>query len=264
VNDQAPAGPAAETATATATTANLARALQRGGVLIGLTLLAGVVVDGVVREAGSWHAALRWGAAYAAVGVVLLLATGGLVSRVFLGGRMRAELARGNVAAGLVAAGHFVAVGWIMASCFFGRDLRSLTVSALFFLIGVITLILLQILYRGLTHYADDQEVVGENAAAALGFVGVTLALAVIVAHAAEGTFVGWAASLRGYGVALLLALALYPVRQLVVGPLLLGLPARMRGGALDRLVAEERRVEVGAVEALAYVAMALLATAIG
>jgi len=33
---------------------------------------------------------------------------------------------------------------------------------------------------------------------------------------------------------------------------------------ALDRLVAQERSVTVGAIEALAYVAMALLATAIG
>jgi uncharacterized membrane protein YjfL (UPF0719 family) len=251
-------------ATGTGAGINLARGLSRAGMMVGLTLLAGVVVDGVVREAGGWQAGLRWGGAYAAVGIVLLLATGALVSRAFLGGRMRAELARGNVAAGLVAAGHFVAVGWIMESCFFGRDLRSLTVSGLFFLIGVATLIVLQVLYRALTHYADDQEVVGENAAAALAFVGVTLALAIIIAHAAEGAFVGWARSLRGYGLALLLALALYPVRQLVVGPLLLGLPARMRGGALDQLVAEERRVAVGGIEALAYIAMALLATAIG
>jgi uncharacterized membrane protein YjfL (UPF0719 family) len=243
---------------------NLARALARVGVLLGLALVAGIVVDGVVREAGSWEAGLRWGAAYAAVGVVLLLTTGALVSRVFLGGRMRAEIARGNVAAGMVAAGHFVAVGWIMESCFFGRDLHSLTISAVFFLIGVVTLMVLQLLYRGLTHYADDQEVVGENAAAALAFVGVTLALAVIIAHAAEGTFVGWAHALRGYGVALLLAVALYPVRQLVVGRLLLGLPPRMRGGALDRMVAQERSVAVGGIEALAYVATALLATAIG
>jgi uncharacterized membrane protein YjfL (UPF0719 family) len=151
-----------------------------------------------------------------------------------------------------------------MSSCFYGRDLRSLTVSALFFLIGVGTLIVLQVLYRALTKYADDQEVVGENAAAALSFAGLTLALAIIVAHADEGTFDGWGASLRRYGLALLLAAALYPVRQLVVARLLLGLPARLRGGALDRLVAQERSVAAGGIEALAYVATALLATAIG
>jgi uncharacterized membrane protein YjfL (UPF0719 family) len=243
---------------------NLARALQRAGLLIGLTLLAEIVVDGVVREAGAWQAALRWSAAYAGVGVALLLGTGALVSRAFLGGRMRAEIARGNVAAGIVAAADFVAAGWIMSSCFYGRDLPSLTVSALFFLIGVGALVVLQTLYRALTKYADDEEVIGENAAAALSFAGVTLALAVIVAHAGEGTFTGWMASLRRYGLALLLAAALYPVRQIVVGRLLLGLPPRMRGGALDRLIAQERSVAVGGIEALAYVATALLATAIG
>ena len=251
-------------AAAASASVNLARALERVGMIIGLSLLANIVIDGVVREAGSWHAALRWGAAYTVAGVVLLLATGALVSRVFLRGRMRAEIARGNVAAGLVAAGHYVAVSWILDSCMFGRDLRSLTVSALFYLIGVVTLIVLQLMYRGLTRYADDQEVIGDNAAAALGFAGITLAFAIIIAHAAEGTFVDWGTSLRGYAVALLLALVLYPVRQLVVGPLLLGLPARARGGALDRLVAQEGSVTVGAIEALAYVAMALLATAIG
>jgi uncharacterized membrane protein YjfL (UPF0719 family) len=243
---------------------NLARALQRAGVLIGLTLLAEIVVDGVVREAGAWQAALRWGATYAGAGTALLLATGAFVSRAFLGGRMRGEIARGNVAAGVVAAAHFVAAGWIMSACFYGRDLHSLTVSAAFFLIGIGTLVVLQVLYRALTKYADDQEVVGENAAAALSFAGVTLALTIIVAHAAEGTFSGWSSSLRRYGLALLLAAALYPVRQIVVGRLLLGLPARMRGGALDRLIAQERSVAAGGIEALAYVATALLATAIG
>ena len=243
---------------------NLARPLAKVGFFIGLALLAGVVVDGVLRESADWRSAVRWSATYAGVGAVLLLATGALVSGVFLRGRMRAQIARGNLAAGLVAGGNFVAVGWIMESCFFGRDLRSLTVSASFYLVGVAALIALQLLYRGLTRYADDQEVLGENAASALSYTGVTLAFAVIVAHAAAGPFLGWGPSLRAFGVALLLALALYPVRQLVVGPLLLGLPARLRGGALDRMIAQERSVAVGAIEALAYVGTALLATALG
>jgi len=243
---------------------NLARPLGRVGFIIGLALLAGVVVDGVLRESQDWLSGLRWAAAYAAVGIVLLWTTGALVGVVFLRGRLRREIARGNLAAGLVAGGNFVAVGWILESCFFGRDLRSLTVSACFFLVGVAALIALQLLYRGLTRYADDQEVMGENVASALSYVGVTLALAIVVAHAASGPFLGWRASLRAFAVALLLTLALYPVRQLVVARLLLGLPARLRGGALDRMIAQERSVAVGSIEALAYVGTALLATALG
>jgi len=120
------------------------------------------------------------------------------------------------------------------------------------------------LLYRALTRYADNQEVIAENVASAVSYVGVTLALALVVAHAASGPFLGWRASLRAFVVALLLALALYPVRQLVVARLLLGLPARLRGGALDRMIAQQRSVPVGAIEGLAYVGTALLATAIG
>jgi uncharacterized membrane protein YjfL (UPF0719 family) len=242
---------------------NLARPLARAGWFVGLALLTGTVVDGVVRG-GDWRAGLAWGAAFVVVGAVLLATTGALGNWIFLRGRMRDEIARGNVAAGLVAAGHFVAVGWILGGCFEGRGFDDLTISATFYLIGVATLLGLQLCYRALTRYADDQEVLGENSAAAVGFVGITLALAIIVAHAAEGAFLGWATSLRGYGKALLLAVALFPVRQLVVGPLLLRLPAGRRKGALDRLVAEERNVIVGAIEALAYVTMAILATGIG
>lgn len=243
---------------------NVARPLARVGFGIGVALLAGVVVDGVLRESDDWASGVRASAAYAGVGAVLLWVTGAIASGVFLRGRLRGEIARGNLAAGLVAGGNFVAVGWILQSCFFGRDLRSLAVSATFFLIAVAALIVMQLAYRALTRYADDQEVLGENAASALSYVGVTLALAVIVAHAATGPFLGWAASLRGFGIALLLGVALYPVRQLLVGPLLLGLPMRMRGGALDRMIAQDRNVPVACVEALAYVATALLATAIG
>jgi uncharacterized membrane protein YjfL (UPF0719 family) len=241
--------------------------LARAGVLIGAALLAGTVVDGAMLEGGrhSVLGGITWMVLFGAVGLVLLGLTTGLANLLFLGAALRAEIARGNVAAGLISAGHAIAMGLILGSCFYGRDLQSLAVSASFFLIGVATLLGLQRLYRLLTRYADDQETLGENSAAALGFVGVTLAFAIIVAHAADGTFVGWAPSLRGYGRALLLALALFPVRQLVVGPLLLGMPARLRGGGtLDRLVGQERNVVVGAIEAAAYVAVALLATGLG
>jgi uncharacterized membrane protein YjfL (UPF0719 family) len=118
-------------------------------------------------------------------------------------------------------------------------------------------------LYRTLTRYDDAEEVLGGNAAAAVAFVGLTLALAIIIAHAAAGDFVGWGRSLRAYGIALLLAFALFPVRQVVVGPLL-GCPPALRRSALDRWIAQERNVGVGVIEALGYIAVASLATAIG
>ena len=145
---------------------------------------------------------------------------------------MPGEIARGNLAAGLVAGGNFVAVGWILESCFFGRDLRSLAVSPVFFLIAVAALIVMQLMYRALTRYADDQEVIGENPASAFSYVGVTLALAVIVAHAPTGPFVGWAASLRAFGVALLLGARPLPRAPALRGGCSSGLRARCGAAA--------------------------------
>jgi hypothetical protein len=58
-------------------------------------------------------------------------------------------------------------------------------------------------------------------------------------------------------------ALVLYPVRQLVVQTLMLHQPFALRGGGLDRLVAQERNVGVSAVEAVSYLAAAVLLTEI-
>jgi len=53
----------------------------------------------------------------------------------------------------------------------------------------------------------------------------------------------------------------LYPVRQLGVQTLMLRQRFVLRGGALDRLVAQERNVGVSAVEAVSYLAAAVLLT---
>jgi uncharacterized membrane protein YjfL (UPF0719 family) len=138
-----------------------------------------------------------------------------------------------------------------------------LGVSVVFFVIAQLTLHLFVILFRSLTVYADDQEIMNENVAAALSYAGATLAIAVIVGHAAEGDFTGWGPSLRAYALALLSALALYPVRQLVVQTLFLRQRFAFRGGGLDRLIAQEHNVGVSAVEAASYLAAAFLLTGI-
>jgi uncharacterized membrane protein YjfL (UPF0719 family) len=183
--------------------------------------------------------------------------------RLLLRSRLPGEIARGNVAAGVAAGAHFAATGLVIARCLYGDDVATLGVSVVFFLIAQVTLHLLVILFRTLTLYAEDEEIMGENVAAALSYAGAMLAVAIIVGHAAEGTFEGWGASLRAYVVALASALVLYPMRQFVVQVLMLRQPFALRGGALDRLVAQDRNVGVSAVEALSYVAAALLLTGI-
>jgi uncharacterized membrane protein YjfL (UPF0719 family) len=237
---------------------NAARGIVRAGFICGAAFVVTSAIRGCVHGE-DWKADLLWTTVFGGSALVLLGITGFVTVRVLLKSRLPAEIARGNVAAGVAAAVHFVASGLVIASCFYGDDVATLGVSILFFLIAQLTLNVFVALFRALTLYADDEEVIGENVAAAVSYAGAVLALAIVVAHAADGDFDGWGTSLRAYGVALASALVLYPVRQLLVQTMMLRQPFSMRGGALDRLVAQERNVGVSAVEALSYVAVAVL-----
>ena len=237
---------------------NAARGIVRAGFIAGAAFVVTSAIRGCVHGE-DWRADLLWTAVFGGSALILFAAIGFLGVRVLLKSRLPAEVARGNVAAGVAAGAHLAATGIIVASCFYGDDVGTLGISVVFFLIAQITLHGLVILFRTLTQYADDEEVMGENVAAAVSYAGAVLALAIVIGHAAEGEFDGWSVSLRAYGIALASALLLYPVRQVVVQTLILRQPFSLRGGALDRFVARDRNVGISAVEALSYVSAAVL-----
>ena len=239
---------------------NDARGIVRAGFVSGVAFIAISAIRGCVHGQ-DWRLDLLWTTVFGGAAVLLLALVGSLGIRVLLRSRLPREIARGNVAAGVAAGGHYAATGLILARCLYGDDLGTLGISVVFFVIAQTTLHLFVILFRFLTIYAEDQEIVGENVAAALSYAGVTLAIAVIVGHAAQGDFLGWLPSLRAYAVALLSALALYPVRQLVVQTLFLRQKFALRGGSLDRLIAHEHDVGASAVESVSYLATAFLLT---
>lgn len=241
---------------------NAARGIVRAGFVCGAAFVVASAIRGCVHGV-DLRADVLWTSVFGVSALVCLGAAGSLGTRLLLRSRLPGEIARGNVAAGVAAGAHFAATGLVIARCLYGDDVATLGVSVVFFLIAQGTLHLLVILFRTLTLYAEDEEIMGENVAAALSYAGAMLAIAIIVGHAAEGTFEGWGASLRAYFVALASALVLYPTRQFVVQTLMLRQPFALRGGALDRLVAQDRNVGVSAVEALSYVAAALLLTGI-
>jgi uncharacterized membrane protein YjfL (UPF0719 family) len=241
---------------------NAARGIERAGFLCGVAFVLTSVIQGCVHGV-DWRSDLLWATVFGVSAVVLLAVAGTLGIRVLLRSRLPAEIARGNVAAGIAAGAHYAATGLIIARCLYGDDVGILGVSVVFFVIAQATLHLFVVLFRTLTLYAEDQEIIGENVAAALSYAGVMLAIAVIVGHAAQGDFAGWGPSLRLYGLAVISALLLFPVRQLAVQTWLLRQPFSLRGGNLDRMVAQERNVGVAAVEAVSYLSVAFLLTGI-
>jgi uncharacterized membrane protein YjfL (UPF0719 family) len=244
------------------TSLRTARAVVRAGFVLGLSLAMGAAVEGAFDERNG-RAGLAWSAAFTLGAALLLLLLPRASSLLLLGAAGRPRVTDTNLAAAVALSGNRIAVGVVLSHCFYGADLPTLLTSLSFVVVSFVALVAMQWLYVRLTHYSDSEEIEGGNAAAALCFAGVTIAFSIIVGNAVWGEFTGWRSSLTRFGVALLLALGLYPVRQLVVRGVLLGLRPTARGGELDHAIAQDRDVAVGAVEGLAYIAAALLLTGV-
>lgn len=236
---------------------NSARSLLYAGEVLGLFI---VIPHAVAGALGGKDIAtdVTWVALFSVVGGLLLAVTGALGVKMLLRARLEAEISRGNVAAGVAAASHYVATALLISSVLGGSTLRELGLAAVFFALSQLTLHLFVVGFRAVTSYDDSEEILGENLAAALSYSGITIGLALIIGRAVEGDFMGWLTSLRGYGSALLYCLILYPIRQIVVQGVILGSAPSLRGGALD-LAIRERNVAVGAIEAVTYVGTGLL-----
>jgi uncharacterized membrane protein YjfL (UPF0719 family) len=237
------------------------RGFVRGGWILGAVLLLLPAARVAAGASGSARGeiALSLGAALLLWGAAILAQ-----DRLLLGRALRRHAGRGNVAAAAALAANHVALAVIVARGVPGSRLHELAAAVIFAGIAAVTWAAFVALFRLVTAYSDAQEIAGENHAAAVSYAGAALALASLVGHAIDGPFVGWGRSLHAYLAALVLALALYPVRQLVVQGLLLGGRPRLRGGELDRAIAQRRSVGVAAVEAAAYLGTAWLLTGLG
>ena len=238
---------------------NDAQRLAAVGEVLGVFLVAGAVVRGAVQGESVAGDAIAC-AAFGATGLAATMVAGRLGVRTLLGTSLPAEVARGNRAAGVAASGQMLASAIVTSSTITGSELHDLGLALTFFVIAQATLLVFVLLFRALTTYDDAEQIHGENLAAAMSYAGVAVAIAIVIARAADGEFEGWIASLRGYGAVLLALLALYPVRQLFVQTLLMRAPLHLRGGALDVAIGQRRSAGLAALEAASYVATALVA----
>ncbi len=242
---------------------HVASSMLHAGDVLAIFMVSASVVGNCVHHESLVTDAM-WATIFGLAATVLYYATSRLGMRVLLQAQLKEQVAAGNVAAGIAASGHAIATGIIVARSIGGSDLVSLGLSLAFFGIAQASMHLLVGLFRWLTPYDDSEEVLGGNVAAALSYAGVTIAVGIIVGRAVEGTFTGWASSLRGYAIALGYGFTLYVVRQFVVQTVILGRAPTLRRGALDRGIATEKNVGMAALEAVAYVATALVVLRVG
>jgi uncharacterized membrane protein YjfL (UPF0719 family) len=194
---------------------------------------------------------------YGCLGIVLLTAVALVSCRYVLGLHVREQLAAHNVAAAAVAAAMYVATSLTYSGALTGEG-GGFWVLLLFFVLGQLALLGITYVFRWLTDYDDVHEIAHGNLAAGLALAGLLIAVGVVVAHAAAGTYTGLGSSLVSFLLALLVVVVFYPVRQGIVQSLILGGPLHWRGTLLDSEIARDKNVAVGLLEAVAYLTTAL------
>lgn len=227
-----------------------------GARVLALFLLAASLTTRCRGDGSDLAGDVLWTALFGGAGLVLLeMAL--LLGLAPLGGVVAAARS-GNLAAATAVAAHTVAIGVLLAAVCGGRSFDELAIGTVAYAIGQGTLFLLLVLFRALTSYDDRAELVGGNVAAALAHGGLTIALALVIAHATDGEYQGLWPALRDYGIALAEGLVVYPLRQLLVQCVILRSKPTFAGGELDRAIGERRDLGAGALEGATYLAVAL------
>jgi uncharacterized membrane protein YjfL (UPF0719 family) len=241
---------------------NRAAAMAMGGFMLGVINVIIPILGGpshsVVRD-------LTGIAAYGIGGIAAMTVTGLIFAAYnqWAGLHLRECLHSSNVAAGVVTGGVYLAASQVVSGALTG-DGGSLVPTVVFWLAGVAALVVITHLFRYLTAY-DDAEMINQgNLAAAIGYAGLIVAIGMMVGYAVSGEFTGYGEGFRQFGLMLLAVLLLYPVRQVVVQMLLLGGGFSLRHGRLDHEIAEDKNVGAGLLEAVGYLATALIVTRIG
>jgi uncharacterized membrane protein YjfL (UPF0719 family) len=240
---------------------NKAAAVALGGFMLGVIQVIIPVLGG---PSHSFWSDVRGVAAYGIGGIVAMTLAGLLFEKYsqWTGVSLREQIAKGNLAAGIVDGAIHFASSQIVAGALTG-DGGAIAPTVIFWAAGVLALIVLTHFFRMLTAYNDAEMINNGNAAAALGFAGLVVAIGMMVGYAVSGNFTGYAEGFRSFGLMLLVALALYPVRQVIVQMLFLGGGLSFRNGRLDREIAQDQNVGAGLLEAVGYLAAALVVTRI-
>jgi uncharacterized membrane protein YjfL (UPF0719 family) len=240
---------------------NKAAAVALGGFMLGVIQ---VIIPILSSPSHSFWSDVKGVAAYG-IGGIIAMTIAGLAFEQYsrwTGVPLRNQIAQGNLAAGIVDGAIHFAASQIVAGALSG-DGGAILPTIVFWAAGVVALIVIAHIFRLITVYNDAEMIKQGNVAAALGCAGLIIAIGMMVGYAVSGNFTGYADGFRSFGLMLLVIFVLYPVRQIIVQMLMLGGGFSFRNGRLDREIAEDQNVGAGVLEAIGYVATALIVTRI-
>jgi uncharacterized membrane protein YjfL (UPF0719 family) len=240
---------------------NKAAAVALSGFLLGVIQ---VIIPILSAPSHTFWSDVKGVAAYGIGGIVAMTVAGLIFEQYsrLTGAPLREQIAQGNLAAGIIDGAIHFASGQIVAGALTG-DSGTLLPTIVFWAAGVAALIVFTHIFRQITAYHDAELIKQGNVAAALGCAGLIVAIGMMVGYAVSGDFTGYGDSFRSFGLMLLVVLVLYPVRQIIVQMLLLGGGFSLRNGRLDHEIAKDQNVGAGLLEAIGYLATALVVTRI-
>jgi len=238
---------------------NKAAAVSLCGFMLGVI---NVVIPVLSGPSHSFWGDVKGVLAYGVGGILAMAVTGFIFEQYSraTGLPLREQIASGNVAAGIVDGAIHFASSQIVAGALTG-DGGSIAPTIIFWAAGVAAMIVLTHIFRKITAYNDSDLIGKGSVAVALGNAGLVVAIGIMVGYAVSGSFTGYADSFRSFGLMLLVVLVLYPVRQIIVQMLLLGAGFSFRGGRLDQEIAQDQNVGAALIEAVGYLATAMVVT---
>lgn len=241
---------------------NRAAAIALGGFMLGVI---NVIIPVLSGPSHSLSRDLIGVAAYGIGGIITMTITGLIFAAYnqWTGLHLRECLNECNVAAGVVTGAVYLAASQVVSGALTG-DGGSILPTIVFWAAGIAALIIITHLFRMLTSYDDAALINQGNLAAAVGYAGLIVAIGMMVGYSVAGEFTGYVQGFKDFGLMLVTVLFLYPVRQIVVQMLLLGGGFSLRHGRLDHEIAEDKNVGAGLLEAIGYIATALIVTRIG
>jgi uncharacterized membrane protein YjfL (UPF0719 family) len=238
---------------------NPAVGIEIAGYLLGVVLIITAILSGPGH--GDLWSNVLWVGIYGIGGILLLTLVTVPSIHIILSGDCISAIKNGNVAAGIVAAGSYIGTAAVIAGSFAGEGTGNIVSAIIFYLVGQISFLVITFLFRLLTAYDDSKEIMNGNVPAALSYAGNMVSVGLIVGNAVMGNFIDYQTSLISFGKALLVVLALYPIRQWVVQGILLGGGFKIYGGRLDEEISKDKNLNAGVLEATTYIATAILVT---
>lgn len=240
---------------------NRAAAVALSGFLLGVIQ---VIIPVLSAPGHTFWSDVRGVASYG-IGGILAMALAGMVFERYAGLSgldIRSEVRKGNLAAGILDGSIYFAASQIVEGALTG-DGGAIVPTLVFLAAGVAALVIFTHIFRQVTAYQDFRQIESGNVAAALGSAGLIVSISIMVGAAVSGTFTGYTEGFRSFGLMLLVIFVLYPVRQVLVQMLLLGGGFSFRKGRLDTEIAEDGNVGAGLLEAIGYLATAMIVTRI-